>query len=133
MDRHELCDALRAAGVPAAYYEIPGCPGGPRPSDHYFLEERDGRWLVGVHERDTRDVHESFPDEAQACRWLYDRLTYQGPPPSRPTLAEAEELLHDSEGIARRAREELDQALAAAARRKAAGEPPTDGDSGMSG
>ncbi|TJZ98413.1 hypothetical protein [Actinacidiphila oryziradicis] len=126
MDRHQLCDALRAAGVPAGYYEIPGCPGGPRPSDHYFLDERDGRWVVGVHERGRREVYASFADEDRACRWLYERLTDEGPPHSRPTPAEAEGLLHDSESIQRRAREELERALAAAARRKASKEHPAD-------
>jgi hypothetical protein len=126
MDRHQLCDALRAAGVPAAFYEIPDCPGGPRPSDHYFLEEREGQWIAGVHERGRREVHKTFADEDRACRWLYGRLTDEGPPPSPPTPAEMEKLLHDSEGIQRRAREELRRAFTDAARREAAQEPPAD-------
>ncbi|MFF3687364.1 hypothetical protein [Streptomyces sp. NPDC002187] len=123
MDRYQLCEALKAAGVPAAYYEIPGCPGGHRPTDRYYLEQREGGWAVGVHERGRREVLETFVDESLACGWLYDRLTDEGPPPSSPAPGELDELLHDSEGIQRRAREDLERALAEA-RRKARGEPP---------
>ncbi|MET9391430.1 hypothetical protein ABZY20_13615 [Streptomyces sp. NPDC006624] len=117
MDRFQLCRALREAGVPEAYYEIPGCPGGHRTAERYFLEERDGRWCVGVHERGTREVFERFTDEDRACRWLLDRLTDRGPDPVPATPEETELLLHDSDGIQRRAREELDRALAEAGRR----------------
>ncbi|MFE1248781.1 hypothetical protein [Streptomyces sp. NPDC058735] len=124
MDRFELCRALRAAGVPEAYYEVPGCPGGPSADDRYFLEERDGLWCVGVHERGSREVFERFADEDRACRWLLDRLTDRGPAPVPLTPEERELLLHDSDGIQRRAREELERALAEAGRRT--GEQPPD-------
>ena len=91
--------------------------------DHYFLEERDGTWVVGVHERGRREVHERVPDEGRACEWLYDRLTDEGPPPVPATPEELDEILHDSEGIQRRAREEVERALAQA-RRRAFGGPP---------
>ncbi|MGW3630006.1 hypothetical protein ACWD7F_07575 [Streptomyces sp. NPDC005122] len=81
MDRFELCQALRAAGVPSAYYEIPDCPGDHRAADRYFLEERDGEWVVGVHERGRREVFERFTEEARACGWIYDRLADEGPAP----------------------------------------------------
>ncbi|MFD8237113.1 hypothetical protein ACFV20_35205 [Streptomyces sp. NPDC059696] len=121
MDRFELCRELREAGVPEGSYEIPGCPGGPggpHPAERWFLEERAGLWLVGVHERGVREVFERFTDEDRACRWLHDRLTAQGPPPVPATAQETEMLLRDSDGIQRRAREELERALAESGRRK---------------
>ena len=125
MDRFQLCQALRAAGVPEAYYEIPGCPHGPHLADRYFLEECADLWCVGVHERGSREVFERFTDEDRACRWLYDRLTGEGPPPVPATPAEMDALLHDSDGIQRRAREELERALAEA-RRRTCEKPPAD-------
>ncbi|HEY5833692.1 hypothetical protein [Streptomyces sp.] len=116
MDRHQLYEALQAAGIPAALYEIAGCPGGPWPTDRLYLEEQEGQWAVGVQERGVRRVLERFPDEDQACRSLYDLLTYRGPPPSPLTPEETGELLHDSESIQRRAREQLARALEAARR-----------------
>ncbi|MEU5098404.1 hypothetical protein [Streptomyces sp. NPDC020996] len=83
MDRHELCEALRAAGVPAGLYEIVGCPappGTPRPEDRLYLEEDDGGWVVGVRQRGVRTALERFDDEDRACRSLYARLTDPGPP-----------------------------------------------------
>ncbi|MFH9354530.1 hypothetical protein [Kitasatospora sp. NPDC017646] len=129
MDRFQLCRALRAAGVPQAYYEIPGCPRGPHRADRYFLEERAGAWVVGVDERGQREVFERFADEARACRWLYDRLTDAGPAPVPATPEEMDALLRDSDGIQRRAREQFERALAEARRRAprepGAGDGPT--------
>ncbi|RRR78232.1 hypothetical protein [Streptomyces sp. RP5T] len=127
MDRFELCRALRSAGVPEAYYEIQDCPHGPHMTDRYFLEERGGLWAVGVHERGTREVWERFTDEDQACRWLHDRLTGEGPPPEPPTPEEMDQLLRDGEGIQRRAREALDQALTEARGRTTEEPRPDDG------
>ncbi|MFI1397535.1 hypothetical protein [Streptomyces sp. NPDC020681] len=127
MDRHQLCEALSAAGVPAGLYEIadyPGPPGVPRPEDRLYLEKQAGEWVVGVQQRGVRTVLERFPDEDQACRSLYAKLTDRGPPISPLTPEETEELLHDSEGIQRRAREQLARAL------DAAREPPK-GDTGQ--
>ncbi|MFD7629222.1 hypothetical protein ACFV7Q_24885 [Streptomyces sp. NPDC059851] len=124
MDRHGLCEALRAAGVPPGLYEVPDCPGPPglpRPEARLYLEERAGEWVVGAEERGVRTVLDRFPDEDRACRSLYARLTEEGPPPSPPTPDESELLLHDGEGIQRRAREQLARALRAAGR-------PTEGD-----
>ncbi|WP_406002838.1 hypothetical protein [Streptomyces sp. NBC_00829] len=125
MDRHELCEALRAAGVPAGVYEIPDCPGppgGPRSADRLYLEEQAGEWVAGVQQRGVRTVLKRFPDEDQACRAVYVELTDEGPQPSPLTPEETEELLHDSEGIQRRAREGLARALEATARQS----PPGD-------
>ncbi|MFE4649142.1 hypothetical protein [Streptomyces sp. NPDC056707] len=126
MDRHQLCEALRAAGVPDAHYEVPGCPGGRPPHEGYYLAQREGEWIVGVHERGRREVLETFADESRACAWLYERLTDESPPPSRLTTTEMDELLHDSEGIERRAREQLERALAES-RRGTCHDPPTGG------
>ncbi|MFB7998392.1 hypothetical protein ACFC4G_36875 [Streptomyces sp. NPDC056002] len=126
MDRHQLCEALRAAGVPDAHYEIPGCLGGQPSLEGYYLAHREGQWIVGVHERGRREVLETFADESRACAWLYERLTDETSPPVRPTAAEMDEMLHDSEGIERRAQEQLEQALAKS-RREARGGPPNGG------
>ncbi|WP_256987835.1 hypothetical protein [Streptomyces sp. BR123] len=114
MDRHRLCGALREARVPPGLYELPDCPGPPglpRAEDRLYLEERSGEWVVGVMERGVRTVLERFPDEDRACRSLYARLTAAGLPPVPPTPEEAATLLHDADGIQRRAREQLAQAL----------------------
>ncbi|MFF3611292.1 hypothetical protein [Streptomyces sp. NPDC002580] len=114
MDRHQLCEALHAAGVPAGLYEIPDCPGppgGPRPEDRLYLTEQAGEWVVGVRQRGVRTVLARFPDEDRACRSLHARLTAEGPPPSPLTPGEAEELAHGAEGVQRRAREQLARAL----------------------
>ncbi|MFD8706815.1 hypothetical protein ACFV1W_30140 [Kitasatospora sp. NPDC059648] len=125
MDRFQLCRALRAAGVPQPYYEIPGCPRGPNRADRYFLEERAGMWVVGVRERGGREVLEHFTDEDRACRWLYDRLTDEGPSPVPATSEEMDALLHDGDAIQRRAREQFERALAKA-RRQNLREPAAD-------
>lgn len=116
MDRYQLRAALRAAGVSPGMYEIAGFPGGPWPADRYFLEEQAGEWVVGVQERGVREVLERFADEDRACGRLLRLLTDPGPPPSPLTPEETGRLLHDSEGIQRRAREQLARALDAARR-----------------
>lgn len=122
MNRFELHRALRAAEVPDAYYEIPGCTHGPYPADRYFLEERPGGvWAVGVHERGTREAAACFPTESEACAWLYTRLTTDTPPPAEPTPEETETLLHRPEAPGRRAREAYERAIA---ERQAADEHP---------
>jgi hypothetical protein len=117
MDRHQLCEALHAAGVPAGLYEIPGCPGPPggaRQEDRLYLEEQAGEWVVGVRQRGARTVLARFPDEDRACRSLHARLTDEGPSPSPLTAGEAAELAHGAEGVQRRAQEQLARALRAA-------------------
>lgn len=110
MNRFELHRALRAAGVPDAYCEIPGCTRGPYPADRYFLEERPGGvWAAGVHERGTREVLARFPTESEACAWLHTRLTAGTPPPAPATPEETEALLHP-EAAQRRAREAFERA-----------------------
>lgn len=123
MDRFQLCQALRAAGIPEAYYEIPGipgipgCPHGPYSADRYFLEEHAEAWVVGVNERGRKKVLERFAHEDEACGWLFGRLTDQGPAPVPTTSEEAAALLHGSDDIQRRAREEFERALAESRRR----------------
>ncbi|MFD0267262.1 hypothetical protein ACFVGY_11775 [Streptomyces sp. NPDC127106] len=122
MDRHRLCEALREAGIAPGLYEVPDCPGPPgppglpRPEDRLYLREQAGEWVVGVVERGVRTVLERFPDEDRACRSLHARLTAAGPPPVPPSPEETELLLHDSEGVQRRAREQLARALRATRR-----------------
>ncbi|MFK0254972.1 hypothetical protein [Streptomyces sp. NPDC090445] len=119
MDSRRLCEALREARVPPGLYEVPDCPGPPglpRSEERLYLEEQAGEWAVGVMERGVRTVLERFPDEDRACRSLYARLTGAGPPPAPLTPDEAEMLLHDSDGIQRRAREQLARALHATRR-----------------
>ncbi|MEV8035617.1 hypothetical protein [Streptomyces sp. NPDC086182] len=125
MDRFALCRALEAAGVPAASYEIAGCPGGLRAAERYFLEGHDGDWTVGVHERGTHEVFERFADEGEACRWLYDRLIAESSAPAPATEAPADPG-GDSEALQRQADEELEQALAEMRRRarERSGEKP---------
>jgi hypothetical protein len=122
MDRFQLCQALRAARVPDAYYEIPGGPHAPYSADRYFLEERATVWVVGVHERGSKKVLERFAHEDEACQWLFDRLTDEGPPPVPATSEEAAALLHGSDDIQRRARREFERALAEARRRAVVGD-----------
>ncbi|WP_405584098.1 hypothetical protein [Streptomyces sp. NBC_01190] len=119
MNRHQLDEELRAAGVPAARYEIADRPGGPWPTDRLYLEEAGGGWVVGVQERGVRRILERFPDEDRACRGLYALLTYHWPPPAPLTSEETRELL-DGEGVRRRAQERLARALESARR------PPRD-------
>lgn len=116
MDRFQLCRALRAAGVPDAYYEISGCARYPYSADHYFLEECAGEWVVGVHERGDRKVLARFADQDRACRWLLERLTDEGPSPTPATPEETNTLLHKSDEIQRKAHEDLERALAEAHR-----------------
>ncbi|MDF3300726.1 hypothetical protein [Streptomyces tropicalis] len=111
MDRTELVEALRAAGVPDAFYEVPGVPGlasAPAQVDASYFLRRDGDdWVVGLHERgQDRDVRR-FGDEDAACRDLLDRLA-PAPSPAPGPAAPLDELLADSEGIQRRAWEDFE-------------------------
>ena len=46
-----------------------------RPGDEFnFLEERDGEWIVGAHERGRRSVLARFPTEDAACQFFYDKM-----------------------------------------------------------
>ncbi|GGO94935.1 hypothetical protein [Wenjunlia tyrosinilytica] len=123
MDRYELHNALRAAGVGAGRYEIEGLSSGPHPVDHYFLAERPDGWVVGVHERGRREVIKRFPTEDGACRYLYTALTDEGPPPTPLTPEETEELIRNSDAIQRQAREQVNRALKAKRERNPGTEP----------
>ncbi|MFE9858592.1 hypothetical protein [Streptomyces sp. NPDC005780] len=69
MDRRELRDALRAAGVADGYYRIEGVhEPAPTPADFLFLRQAsDGGWETGAYERGVYEVIARHPGEAQAC------------------------------------------------------------------
>ncbi|WP_190177254.1 hypothetical protein [Streptomyces naganishii] len=99
MDRAELVERLRGAGVPDAWYEIPGVHDlTAAPDAHYFLRrEPGGHWAVGLRERaQDRDLRR-FPTEDEACADLHARITRVPPAPPGPAqplealLADAEE------------------------------------------
>ncbi|TXS49574.1 hypothetical protein [Streptomyces sp. OR43] len=72
MDRRELRDALRAAGVADGYYRIEGVHEPvPTPTDFLFLRQAsDGGWETGAYERGAYEVIARHPGEAQACAHL---------------------------------------------------------------
>ncbi|MFF9408627.1 hypothetical protein ACF1B0_24355 [Streptomyces anandii] len=104
MDRAELVERLRGAGVPDAWYEIPGVHDlVAAPDAHYFLrQESDGGWTVGLRERAVdRDVRR-FAAEAEACAYLHARITRTPDPPPGPAQS-LEALLADAGEARRRA------------------------------
>ncbi len=75
MDRVELRDALRDAGIADELNELAGMHLAGRQGDEFnFLEERDGEWIVGAQERGRRDVIAKFSSEDEACRFFYKKL-----------------------------------------------------------
>ena len=62
-------------------------------------------------------VLERFAGQDEACQWLLDLLTDRGPSPVPATSEEVAALLHGSDDIQRRAREDFQRALARARRR----------------
>src|SRR5690242_14431339 len=93
MDRMELRDRLRRAGIPDDMYELTGMHSGSRSDLSFpFLEERSGEWVVGVEERGRRGVMSRFATEDEACRFLYDRLVREvAAPPPAPQSPQDEE------------------------------------------
>ncbi|MEU9201590.1 hypothetical protein [Streptomyces sp. NPDC048332] len=76
MDRRELRDALRAAGVADGYYRIEGVHEPvPTPTDFLFVRQSsDGGWETGAYERGAYEVIARHPAEAQACAHLFRLL-----------------------------------------------------------
>ncbi|MEV0182087.1 hypothetical protein AB0I54_22745 [Streptomyces sp. NPDC050625] len=110
MDRAELVERLREAGVPEAFYEIAGVAAVPaRPDAHYFLRRTADSWCVGLSERSQDSVIRRFATEADACAYLYDTLTRALAPPTGKA-APLEELLADSAEIQRQAWEDFERA-----------------------
>ncbi|GGX97313.1 hypothetical protein [Streptomyces anandii] len=111
MDRVELVERLRGAGVPDAWYEIAGVHDVvAAPDAHYFLRrESDGGWTVGLRERAVdRDVRR-FAAEAEACAYLHARITRTPDPPPGPTQS-LEALLADAEEARQQAWQDFEDA-----------------------
>ncbi|MDA3629647.1 hypothetical protein [Saccharopolyspora oryzae] len=112
MDRIELVEALRAAGVPDGEYLIPGGPasGGPRADAYYVLREESGAYLVSLWERGAEETAARFASEDEACRYLYGRLAQRAPAPPPDSAQIIEDLMARREEIQREARDQYDQA-----------------------
>jgi hypothetical protein len=103
MNRISLRERLRSEGVADGRYELTGIHEATRPDlAFYFLEERSGEWLVGVQERGKREVMARFAAEDEACRYLYDRLTWREPPPVAQTPEQEERGRRITEDLVRR-------------------------------
>lgn len=81
MDRRELRDALRAAGVADGYYRIEGVhEPAPTPTDFLFLRQvPGGGWETGAYERGGYEVIARHPNEATACAHLLRLLLPEAP------------------------------------------------------
>ncbi|MBB5855842.1 hypothetical protein ACFQ05_34970 [Amycolatopsis umgeniensis] len=91
MDVWQLLAELDKAGVDRSEYYFPGMP--PResnPDGGTYLEVEGGRWQVKQAERGQSWTRGSFDTEDEACRFLYDLLTWKAPEPYRQTPEEAE-------------------------------------------
>ncbi|MEV0049872.1 hypothetical protein AB0L13_09655 [Saccharopolyspora shandongensis] len=112
MDRIELVEALRAAGVPDGEYLIPGGPAsrGPRADAYYVLREEPGVYLVTLWERGVEETAARFASEDEACRYLYGHLTRRAPAPPPDSAQIIEDLMARREDIQREAREQYDRA-----------------------
>lgn len=82
MNRHQLVEALLAAGRPPASFQVAGVHAAEPPSmDFWFMRPgADGGWDVGAFERGTYDVRKHFDAENQAAAFLYKALTGHEPP-----------------------------------------------------
>lgn len=92
MDRYELRDALRRAGVQDGYYTLDGVHEADRPRDDgtVFLErdEQSGAWVTGFWERAKRHVTHRFATEAEGCASFLEQLTR--PPAPVTEISDAE-------------------------------------------
>ncbi|HET6500592.1 MAG TPA: hypothetical protein VFG87_07495 [Amycolatopsis sp.] len=112
MNRIELDEALRLAGVPESEYLIVGIPRRPGPlqDTYYVLHEVDDGCLVTLTERGAEEPVARFPTEDDACRFLYDHLARRAPEPSPGSDEIIAELTEHRDEIQRRAWEQYDQA-----------------------
>ncbi len=116
MNLASLRAALDRAGVPEADYVVNARPGRParRAGDHLYLDSLgEAGWAVGQHERGQDTRLRVFADEDAACRFLYARLTEQGPPPGPGASERLAAISEDAAEIERLAWERF----------RAAGEP----------
>lgn len=82
MNRAELQEALRRAGVPDDLYALPGIRKAERGLESYYLlEDRSGAFIVAIFERGQEHRGPAFDSEAEACQWLYDEIVFDAPPP----------------------------------------------------
>ncbi|MGW1722707.1 hypothetical protein ACWCQK_07190 [Streptomyces sp. NPDC002306] len=104
MDSAELVGRLREAGVPDAFYDIPGAHDvSVQPADaSYFLRPEADGWTVGVRQRSEDSVIRRFATEAEACAYLYDALIRSLSRPSGPAQS-LDDLLADAGEIQRQA------------------------------
>jgi hypothetical protein len=121
MNRISLREKLRAEGVADGRYELTGLHKADRADlGFYFLESREGAWVVGMAERGRRDVMARFGTEAEACDYLYQKLTWREPAPIVQTPAQ--------EARGRRITEEMTARIKEMMRRgRSAGEDGADG------
>ncbi len=77
MDRYGVRDALFAAGMSPAAFQITGVhEQRPVPPDFCFLRPAPGGgWEIGAYERGGYDVRATHPTEAAACAEFYRALT----------------------------------------------------------
>ncbi|WP_208106850.1 hypothetical protein [Streptomyces sp. GC420] len=111
MNRRELCEALAAAGVPDALYEIPGFHElSLKPPDFAYLRQEGVDWVVGSFERGLYRPLNRFDSEDAACRFLLAQLTYRGGGPDPGAEDEMRSVLEDRDEIERAAREAFERA-----------------------
>jgi hypothetical protein len=109
MDSAELVERLREAGVPEAFYDIPGVHDVPVQLDaFYFLHREADTWTVGLRQRSRDSVIRRCATEAEACSYLYDTLV-QLPSPSSGTPRPLEDLLANADEIQRQAWADFDR------------------------
>jgi hypothetical protein len=114
MDRNELVESLRRAGVPDALYDVPGVHPVPFQLDAYFFLQPVGdAWVVGLRERAQDEVLSRFATEAEACRDLHDRLR-AAPRPVPDTEGRIAAVVARADEIRRQAWEEFARARRAA-------------------
>ncbi|GAA2914075.1 hypothetical protein GCM10020221_07210 [Streptomyces thioluteus] len=74
--RATLRAELRRAGVPDAYYRLPGArePRLPATEFHVLRRGADGRWVVALNERGSERVLARYADESRAAARLYGEV-----------------------------------------------------------
>ena len=103
MDGAELVERLREANVPEAFYDIAGVHDVPvQPDAYYFLRPEADAWAVGLRQRSQDSAVRRFGTEAEACAYLYGKLTRTPPPPSE-AAEPLDTLLADTDEIQRQA------------------------------
>lgn len=111
VNRFELRDALREAGVQDGYYTLGGVHEADRPraDGTVFLEEdpASGEWVTGYWERSKRHVSHRFATEAQGCAYFRERLTRPPAPVTEISDAERAEGVRRSRESEREVREML--------------------------